>query len=55
MILLIGACKQKQKIMIIINKIVSRTEFHQLLRENDWIYNGIAKAFVELHNSFNYR
>lgn len=55
MILLIGTCNQKQKIMIIIKEIVSTIEFHDLLRENDWIYCGIAKAFVEHCSSFNHK
>lgn len=55
MILLIGVCNEKQKIMIINKEIVSRTEFHDLLSENDWIYCGIVKAFVEHCNSFNHK
>jgi len=36
MILLIGACKQKKKIIgTMIKEVVSGTECHELLREND--------------------
>lgn len=38
-----------------IKEIVSRTECYELLRENDWIYSVIAKAFAEECNSFHYR